>query len=90
MWVNARYSLRKAAGSYWLLDMQQDGKNYIEPIALNESGARIWELASQGLEVSAIAELLAKQYGIGAEMVKEDILQFLEGLEAAGVSIGDK
>ena len=88
--MNARYRLRKAAGSYWLLDMQQDGKNYIEPIALNESGARIWELASQGLEISAIAEQLAKQYGIGAEMVREDILHFLEGLKAAGVSIGDK
>lgn len=88
--MNARYSVRKAAGNYWLLDMQQDGKNYIEPIALNESGARIWELASQGLDISAIAEHLAKQYGIGAEMVKEDILRFLEGLEAVGVSIGDE
>ncbi len=88
--MNARYSVRKAAGSYWLLDMQQDGKNYIEPIALNESGAKIWELASQGLDISAIAEQLAKQYGIGAEMVKEDILRFLEGLEAVGVSIGDE
>lgn len=88
--MNARYRVRKAAGSYWLLDMQQDGKNYIEPIAMNESGARIWELASQGLEIPAIAEHLAKQYGIGTEMVKEDILQFLEGLEAAGVSMGDK
>lgn len=88
--MSARYSVRKAAGNYWLLDMQQDGKNYIEPIALNESGAKIWELASQGLDISAIAEQLAKQYGIGAEMVKEDILRFLEGLEAVGVSIGDE
>lgn len=88
--MNARYSVRKAAGKYWLLDMQQDGKNYIEPIALNESGARIWELFSQNLDISAIAEHLAKQYGISAEMVKGDVLQFLKGLEAAGVSVGNK
>lgn len=88
--MNARYRIRKAAGSYWLLDMQQDGKSYIEPIALNESGAKIWELASQGLDKAAIAEHLAKKYGISKEMVEEDILHFLEGLEAAGVSVGDK
>lgn len=90
MRVNSRYGIRKAAGSFWLLDMEQDGKDYKEPIELNESGARIWGLASQGREVSTIAEYLVKQYGIGIEMAKEDVRQFLEGLEAAGVSIETK
>lgn len=88
--MNNGYRIRKAAGSYWLLDMEQDGKNYKEPMQLNESGARIWELASQGRDVSFIAEYLAKQYGIGIEMAKEDVRQFLEGLETAGVPIETK
>lgn len=88
--MSGGYKIRKAAGSYWLLDMEQDGKDYKEPIEINESGARIWELASQGREVQSIAEDLAKQYGIGIEMVKEDVRQFLEGLEAAGISIETK
>lgn len=88
--MNVRYRIRKAAGSYWLLDMEQPGDNYIEPIELNESGARIWELASQGLDAAAIAEDLARQYGIDMETVKEDVMQFLAGLEAVGVSIGVK
>lgn len=90
MRVNSGYSIRKAAGSYWLLDMKQNGKDYKEPIELNESGARIWELASQGRDISFIAEYLVKQYGIGIEMAKEDVRQFLKGLEAAGVSIETK
>jgi Coenzyme PQQ synthesis protein D (PqqD). len=70
--------------------MEQPGDNYIEPIELNESGARIWELASQGFDAAAIAEDLAEQYGIDMETVKEDAMQFLAGLEAVGVSIGVK
>lgn len=88
--MSARYRIRKAAGSYWLLDMEQTGDNYIEPIELNESGARIWELASQGFDAAAIAEDLAEQYGIDMETVKDDVMQFLAGLEAVGVSIGVK
>lgn len=85
-----RYRIRKAAGSYWLLDMEQPGDHYTEPIELNESGARIWELASRGLAVPAIAEELAGQYGVDMKIVKEDVMQFLAGLEAVGVSIGVK
>lgn len=88
--MDTRYKIRKAAGSYWLLDMEQDGKDYIEPIELNESGAGIWELISRGFDVPAAAGELAKRYGIETEMAQEDILQFLAGLEAAGVSIGVK
>lgn len=88
--MSARYRIRKAAGSYWLLDMEQSGDNYIEPIELNESGARIWELASQGFDAAAIAEDLAEQYEIDMETVKDDVMQFLAGLEAVGVSIGVK
>lgn len=88
--MSSGYMIRKAAGSYWLLCMEQDGKDYKEPIEINESGARIWELASQGRDVPVIAEDLAKQYGMDIEMVKEDVRQFLEGLKSAGVSIETK
>lgn len=88
--MNDRYKIRKAAGSCWLLDMEQDGKNYIKPIEINESGARIWELASQGKDVSSIAEELAKEYEIGIEELEEDVRQFLDGLKRAGVSIETK
>lgn len=78
--------LRKAAGSYWLLDMEQDGKRYKEPIELNESGARIWELAYEGKSEPIIAKYITEQYGIELTEAEEDVRQFLAGLEAAGIS----
>ena len=30
--MSERYQLRHAAGCYWLLDMEQSGKDYIGPI----------------------------------------------------------
>ena len=83
--MGARYRIRKAAGSYWLLDMEQSGKYYKEPIELNESGARIWELADQGWDVSQIAGHLAAQYEMDSETVEEDVRQFFAGLEAVGI-----
>lgn len=82
--------LRKAAGSYWLLDMEQDGKQYKEPVELNESGAKIWRLACEGKSELAIAEYITEQYGIELMEAKEDVRQFLAGLEAAGITIRDK
>lgn len=84
--MGTKYMLRKAAGSYWLLDMEQDGKQYKEPIELNESGAIIWDLVCKGREELAVAEYIAEQYGIGLAEAKEDVRQFLAGLEAAGIS----
>ena len=87
MRVNTRYMLRKAAGSYWLLDMEQDGKLYKEPIELNESGAKIWELASEGMDIPGIAEYLRGQYGIGLEEAREDARQFFAGLRTVGITM---
>ena len=39
--------LRKAAGIYWLLHMDQAGPAYKHPVPLNESGARIWQMLEQ-------------------------------------------
>ncbi len=84
MRMEKRHRLREAAGSYWLLDMEQDGKHYKPPIELNESAAKIWELADGGAGVEEIAAYLSGQYGISRAEAAEDTRQFLEGLRAAG------
>ena len=37
-----RYQIRQAAGMYWLLDMEQPGIPYRQPVLLNETGAAFW------------------------------------------------
>ncbi|MCM1044465.1 MAG: PqqD family protein [Candidatus Gastranaerophilales bacterium] len=81
------YQLRYAAGLYWLLDMKQSGVPYRRPLAVNEVGADIWRLLEQGVEAEQIAERLAAEYQVSRETVREDIAQFRQRLEQAGIRV---
>lgn len=75
-----RYKLRFVAGIYWLLDMEQNGPEYRSPMTLNEVGARIWELLSQGNTEDEIAGTLCVEYEVDKETVLEDIRAFMQEL----------
>ena len=72
----SRYQMRYAAGIYWLLDMGQAGVPYRKPLAMNEAGARIWELTSQGYDDEEISEKLSEEYQADISVISEDIKQF--------------
>lgn len=78
--VQGRYQLRKAAGRYWLLDMEQPGSPYKPPVVINECGAFIWQCCEKGLSGESIAGLLSDEYGIPEEEALQDVLQFLNQL----------
>ena len=80
-----RYKLRKAAGRYWLLDMEQPGFPYKLPVVINEGGAFIWQFLAEGLSVTCIAEKLAMEYGIPEEEAWQDIIQFISQLKEQGI-----
>lgn len=86
--MESNYTLRKAAGSYWLLDLAQDGKDYRRPLELNESGAFLWKMLCSGCSVEEAAAGLSREYKILFDDAKEDTMSFLGGLRAAG--IGEK
>ena len=52
---NERYQIRKAAGVYWLLDMEQSGIEGRGCVMLNESGALIWNLYARLGSVREVA-----------------------------------
>ena len=81
------YQLRYAAGLYWLLDMEQSGVPYRKPLAVNEVGADIWKLLEQGEGEEEIAEKLSEEYQVSPEAIREDIAQFRQQLEQAGISV---
>ena len=80
-----RYKLRKAAGRYWLLDMEQPAFPYKLPVLINEGGAFIWQFLAEGLSVTCIAEKLAMEYGIPEEEAWQDIIQFISQLKEQGI-----
>ena len=78
--MRKKYRLRKAAGSFWLLDLSQSGKKEKLPLELNESAAQIWQMYEMGLEPEAIAEKLAEQYGVSTDRVRKDVAEFFSTL----------
>ena len=82
-----RYQLRRAAGKFWLLDMEQEMGKYRAPIAMNETGAMIlqgfWET---GKEEDA-AKALSETYEIDLEEALADVREFLQQLQAQGVAL---
>lgn len=80
-----RYQLRCAAGKYWLLDMEQDGRQYRPPLMLNESGAYIFKQHMAGRTADEIAENLAGAYGSSVEDMRADVMQFIRQMELQGI-----
>ena len=81
------YQLRRAAGVYWLLAMNQSGKEYRRPLALNESGALIWTAIEQGKTKEVIAEEFKERFSLSKEEALADIESFLEELRVYGIVI---
>ncbi len=75
------YQLRHAAGIYWLLDMEQSGMPYVQPVPMNEMGAAIWNMRQRGLDMDEIAEKISETYEIPVEQAREDAGVFLAELQ---------
>ncbi|MCM1304425.1 MAG: PqqD family protein [Lachnospiraceae bacterium] len=80
-----RYQMRKAAGLFWLLDMEQDGPGWKEPAVMNESGAYIWERYQCLKSEEAVAEELYREHGVPVQEALADIRRFLRQLKEQGI-----
>lgn len=78
------YQVRKAAGLYWILKMDQVGQSYVEPLPVNQVGADIFGLLQEGNTSRKIAKELSLKYGAPEDVIEEDVLAFLEQLKERG------
>lgn len=85
-----RYQLRRAAGLYWLLDMEQNGSERQEPIVLNDSGAYIWNQYQRLRSEAAVAEALNREFGISVQEGLADIRQFFQQLREQGLILQEE
>lgn len=79
------YQLREAAGSYWLIDMTQNGKIWKKPLQLNETGAVLLQGFFKGRTPEALAGELAKEYELPVETMRADVTEFFSQLSANGI-----
>ena len=84
-----RFILRKAAGLYWLVDLEQKGSTYHETMKLNEKGALIWRLMNEGKSYEEIAMILSENFGEGRQRTYLSVLRMAEALKEYGVILDE-
>ena len=82
-----RYQLRYAAGQYWLLDMEQPGVPYKKPLSMNEVGADIFHMMTEGLDREQIVETLCREYQMPRSVILPDVEEFQTKLMEYGREI---
>ncbi len=80
------YQLRYAAGMYWLLNTKQRGLHYIRPLTLNECGAQVWRMLSEGAGKAEIVNRFCEEYGLERGEALRDVEDFLKQLDAYGTA----
>lgn len=84
------YQLREAGGFYWLINMSQSGKEYMQPLRLNETGAMLLTGYYEGRTAGELACELSERYELPVEEMKKDVDAFLVQLAANGISFAGK
>jgi hypothetical protein len=69
--------MRKAAGAYFLVDINQKERKYIPPLEINETGAQIFDLYSRGRTSDEICSEIADGEELDRNEVIQDIDEFV-------------
>lgn len=85
MGKRASYQLREAAGSFWLMNTEQIGLPFEQPLMLNACGAMIWKEYAAGKTQAEIAARLQRVYELDADAAAADVRDFLEQLNGQGI-----
>ena len=87
--MSERYQIKRAAGIYWLLDMEQDGfPEYTKPVPLNDSAKELWDMLKSGMTTEEMAEEISAGTGIPVDEMRKDIGEFVEQLQKRGIELG--
>ena len=81
------YQLRKAAGKYFLLHMEQKGIPYEKPLLLNSVAAEFWSMLKEEKSKENIVKSIAEKYKVEEASVREDFESFYLQLKDFGIMI---
>lgn len=82
---NKNIYIRKAGGSYWIVRTGDDILEYQNPIMLNETGAKIYELLEDGYSEGDVASYMVREYDISYEEALSDAESFINMLIDSGL-----
>lgn len=73
----AESAFRRYGDQGWVVHLKNPANTL-----LNDAGARIFELLDGRHKVQEIAETLSKEFDVSLEQAQQDVLEFLEKLQA--------
>jgi hypothetical protein len=76
---------RCVADEHMLIPVGESSKGVNGLFILTETGARIWQLLSEGVGLDTISETLASEYEAPAEMIRADAEELISKLLEAGL-----
>lgn len=85
MKIKKELIMREIAGDVILVPVGQTVLENNGLFMLNEISGRIWTLIQEGKEVPEIAQTLEEEYDAPAEMIRQDLEEFLEELVKHGI-----
>lgn len=85
MKVKSDFILRKVAGSFVVVPVNELTMDFNGMINLNETGAFLFELLQKGAEKSELVSCMLEEYDVEAERAEADIDKFIQKLKDADV-----
>ncbi len=84
MKIKEGFMLRDVAGAHVVVPVGKASTVLNGIIQLNESGALLWGLLTEGADKNALEARLTEEYGISRERAAADAGAFLDSLRKAG------
>lgn len=78
MTIKGSFILREVAGSHVVVPVGSSAVDFNGMITLNETGAFLWELLSQGSTTEELIQRLTEEYDVTPEAARHDVEVFLQ------------
>ena len=85
MKIKAGFVLRELAGQSIVIALGEASKTFNGMIKLNDTGKVIWNMLSEGNEVSNIVDRFVTEYDVDRETAERDVNAFVEVLRGANI-----
>ena len=79
MKIKDSLALRQVANVWMVIPVATDSKTDVL-LKLNDTGAKLWKLLEQDVDVTVLANALANDYNIPFDIAKQDAQEFVDML----------
>ena len=78
------FALRKFMGTWVVMAVGEETKNFHHMLKLNDTGVMLWNLLAEGTDRESLAAALVAEYGIDQATALGDVDDFIESIRPIG------